>query len=127
MNQTTARRSRLVLLAAVTILVVLVGGSAAARVIADGPDEHGSPLADQPQYVTTSVTVAKISPATAVAPCPAGTKAIDGGLSSDSEPFTRVDSSTADVDGSGWRVELWNQHPIEILTAHVWAECLPVV
>lgn len=126
MNQTTMRRGRLVLLAAMTILVVLAGSAAAARVITDDQVERSTPRAAELQYVTESVTVAKISPATAVAPCPAGTRAIDGGVSSDSEPFTRVDTSTADVDGTGWRVELWNQHPIQGLTAHVWAACLAI-
>jgi hypothetical protein len=126
MTHTSMRRGRLVLLAAVTILVVLAGGSAAAKVITGEPDEQSTPRTSQPQYVTESVDVAKISSATAVAPCPAGTRAIDGGVSSDSEPFTRVDTSTADVDGSGWRVELWNQHPIEGLTVHVWAACLAI-
>jgi hypothetical protein len=72
------------------------------------------------------VAVEPISRATGVAPCPLGTTAIDGGVSSDSERFTHVVTSAADVDGSGWSVELWNQHPSRWLTAHVWAECLAI-
>ena len=126
MNQTTLRRGRLLLLAAVTFLVVLAGswppGQGHHR-RAEPPGRAGR----HPAAVRHGVRdVAKISPATAVAPCPAGTRAIDGGVSSDSEPFTRVDTSTADVDGTGWRVELWNQHPIQGLTAHVWAACLAI-
>lgn len=123
MNRTTLRRGRLVLLAAMTLLVVLAGSTAAARAFTDRPVE---PSPDGPQYATQSVTVAPISLATVTAPCPAGTIAIDGGLSSESEGFTRVDTSAAGVDGSDWSVELWNQHPNEVLTVHVWAECLAV-
>jgi hypothetical protein len=123
MNQDTKRRGRLVLLAVVTILVTFAGSAAAARAIAN---DQGEPPTSGLQYVTRTTTVAKISHATLVVPCPAGTTAIDGGVSSDSEPFTRVVTSEADADSSGWRVELWNQHPSRSLTAYGWAACLAV-
>ncbi|MCL3860684.1 hypothetical protein [Actinotalea sp. K2] len=121
MTRTTMRHGRLLLLAAVILLVVLAGSTAAAMAITDRPVEQ---LPDGPQYTTESVAVAPISRTTATAPCPAGSTAIDGGLSSESTGFTRVVASAAAVDGSGWSVELWNQHPSSGLTAHVWAECL---
>jgi hypothetical protein len=123
MNQNTKRRGRILLLAVVTILVTFAGSAAAARAIAD---DKGEPRTSGLRYATQTVTVAKISHATVVVPCPAGTTAIDGGVSSDSERFTRVVTSAADTESSGWRVELWNQHPIESLTAHGWAACLAV-
>lgn len=123
MNQTTLRRGRTLLLAAVTLLVVLAGSTAAARAITDQPVE---PRPDGPQYTTESVTVAPVSRATIAAPCPADTVAIDGGLSSESGGFTRIEMSAASADGSAWSVELWNQHPSEVLTVHVWAACLAV-
>jgi hypothetical protein len=123
MNQNTKRRGRLVLLAVVTILVTFAGSAAAARAITDGSAE---PRNSGLQYVTQTETVAQISHATLVVPCPAGTTAIDGGVSSDSEPFTRVVASAADTASSGWKVELWNQHPSQSLTAYGWAACLSV-
>jgi hypothetical protein len=123
MNQNTKRRGRLLLLAVVTILVTFAGGSAAARAITDDQDE---PRTSGLQYVTQTTAVEEISHATVVVPCPAGTTAIDGGVSSDSESFTRVVTSAADTGSSGWRVELWNQHPSRSLTAYGWAACLAV-
>ena len=123
MNPTTNRRGRIFLFAAVTLLVVLAGSAAAGRAITDPRAETGT---NGPQYVTSSVTVQKISRATGVAPCPVGTTAIDGGVSSESERFTHVVTSAAVVDGSGWSVDLRNQHPSTGLTAHVWAECLAI-
>lgn len=123
MKPTTIRRGRTFLLAAVTLFVVLAGSAAAARAITDQPVEtHTNGV----QYVTKSMTVEKISRATGVAPCPVGTTAIDGGVSTDSEPFTRVVASGADVHSSGWSVELWNQHPSQTLMAYIWAECLAI-
>lgn len=123
MNQNTKRRSRILLLAVVTILVTFAGGSAAARAITD---DRAEPRTAGLQYVTQTTAVGEVSHATVVVPCPAGTTAIDGGVSSDSEPFTRVVASAADTDSSGWRVELWNQHPSRSLTAYGWAACLAV-
>jgi hypothetical protein len=123
MNQNTKRRGRVLLLAVVTVLVTFAGTAAAARAIAA---DQGDPRTSGLQYVTRTTTVAQISHATLVVPCPAGTTAIDGGVSSDSEPFTRVVASAADTDSSGWRVELWNQHPSRSLTAYGWAACLSV-
>jgi hypothetical protein len=123
MNKTSIRRGRLLLFAAATILVVLAASAAAARAITDQPVETPT---GGPQYVTSVMYVDQLSRASGVAPCPVGTTAINGGVSSDSEPFTRVVTSAADVDSSGWRVDLWNLHPSKGLTAHVWAECLGI-
>jgi hypothetical protein len=122
MNQNTKRRGRLVLLAVVTLLVTFAG-SAAARAITD---DQAEPQNSGLQYVTRTTAVEEISHAALVVPCPAGTTAIDGGVSSDSEPFTRVVASAADTTSSGWKVELWNQHPSQSLTAYGWAACLSV-
>jgi hypothetical protein len=123
MNQNTKRRGRILLLAVVTILVTFAGSAAAARTIAD---DRAAPRSSGLQYVTRTTSVGEISHATLVVPCPAGTTAIDGGVSSDSEPFTRVVTSAPDTESSGWRVELWNQHPSQSITAYGWAACLSV-
>lgn len=119
MNRTTTRRGRLLLLEAVTFLLALAGGTVGAAAIGDRPSE---PYRGGPAYTTESVTVAPVSRTTATAHCPDGSRAIDGGLSSESTGLTRVVSS--DVDGSGWSVELTNLHPTSALTVHVWAACL---
>lgn len=123
MNQTTIPRGRLLLLAAVTLLVMLAGGAVGAAAITDRPVER---YLGGPQYTTESVTVAPVERTTATAPCPAGSKAIDGGLSSESKGLTRVVTSAEDVDGSGWNVELVNLHPSSALDVHVWAACLAI-
>ena len=123
MNQNTKRRGRFLLLAVVTLLVTFAGSAAAAKAITD---DRAEPRNSGLQYVTQTETVGEISHATFVVPCPAGTTAIDGGVSSDSEPFTRVVASAADTASSGWKVELWNQHPSQSLTAYGWAACLSV-
>lgn len=123
MSQTTIRRSRLLLLAALTLLVVLAGGAVGATAFSDRPVE---PYLGGPQYTTESVTVAPVERTTATAPCPAGSRAIDGGLSSESKGLTRVVASAEDVDGSGWNVELVNLHPSSALDVHVWAACLAI-
>lgn len=123
MKPTTISRGRTFLLAAVTLLVVLAGSAAAARVIKDQPVDTPT---NGVQYVTKSIGVDQVSRVTGVAPCPVGTTAIDGGVSTDSEPFTHVDASAADIHSSGWSVELLNQHPSQPLVAHIWAECLAI-
>lgn len=123
MNQTTMRRGRLLLLAAVTLLVALAGGAVGAAAITDRPVE---PYLEGPQYTTESMTVSPVSRTTATAPCPAGSRAIDGGLSSERTGLTHVVTSVEDVDGSGWSVELTNLHPTSALTVHVWAACLAI-
>ncbi len=123
MIQTTMRRGRVLLLAAVTLLVVVTGGAVGATAISEGPDET---YLEAPAYATESVTVGPVSRTTATAPCPDGSRAIDGGLSSESWGLTHVVASGEEVDGSGWSVELTNLHPTAALTVHVWAACLAV-
>ncbi len=122
MNNITIRSGRFLLIAAVTLIVAFVATAAAAKAITG---EQGEARSSGLQYVAHTMSVPEVSKATGVAHCPAGTKAIDGGVSSDSG-FTRIDSSAVDSDGSGWSVSLWNQHPSRPLTAHVWAACLAI-
>lgn len=126
MKHSTSHRARLALIAFVAVLVTLAGSAAAARTLAGDPSGAPAPQTDRLRYVAETVAVPAVSLGSAEATCPEGTTAVEGGISSKSEPFTRVDVSTAAPDGSGWRVDLWNQHPSRSLTAHVWAGCVAV-
>ncbi len=122
MNGNTIRSGRFLLIAAITLIVAFAATAAAAKAITgEGGEAPSSGL----KYVTYTMSAPVVSQATGVAHCPAGTRPIDGGVSSNSG-FTRVVSSAVDSDGSGWSVSLWNQHPSRSLTAHVWAACLAI-
>ncbi|MBJ7331844.1 MAG: hypothetical protein JHC95_18255 [Solirubrobacteraceae bacterium] len=128
MKQTTSHRARLALTTSAAVLVAISGTAAAAHAIAtdqsQAPDT--APQTDRLRYVAETVSIPPVSQDSVRATCPDGAAAVDGGLVSTSAPFTRVDASTATADGTGWQVDLWNQHPSLSLTAYVWAGCVAV-
>jgi hypothetical protein len=120
MNQHTIRQNRFLLLAILMLMVALAASAAATRAVSAAPSE--TPTGGL-EHVTQTVGVSPVSSATATATCPDNSVAVDGGVVSD-PGLTRITASTATDEGSGWQVQLWNQHPSRGLTAHVWAACL---
>ena len=86
MNDITIRSGRFLLIAAITVLVAFVATAAAATAITG--QEAETPTSGL-HYVTYTMSAPEVSNATGVAHCPAGTKPIDGGVSSNSGVHTR--------------------------------------